>query len=265
MRMWWPVARGPAPALLAAAMALTVGCSGGPSGTATPSGGATQGTAAATTGSVVVPSLSPSGAPSQSATPSGSPSGLPGEPAERGPKAGAILAVAGVAAKHTLALRAGPGIDQQTVVALPSLTHGLVATGRARSLAGAIWYELRFGAQTGWSSSRYLVWLADTSDVTSTVKTALGQRDFAETMLDLGQSVARVRAPKATAADLVVSAGPTVGDLGEIVLDVRSAGDDSVFGERLHVFGTPQTEGFVLKSVELTVLCSRGVSAGRCV
>ena len=63
----------------------------------------------------------------------------------------------------------------------------------------------------------------------------------------------------------VVSGGPSVGDLGEITLDIATTGDDSVAAQRIHVFGTPMEEAFVLKAVELTVLCWRGVSAGKCV
>ncbi len=259
------VGRTPAPAVLLAAITLTVGCSGGSPGPAAPTVGS-AGTSAPTASSLAGSSAGPTGTAtgSGSGSPSPSPSGPPGEPFDRGPKAGAVLAVFGVSAEHTLALRAGPGIDHQTVAAMPSLTQGLVATGRARSLTGAIWYELRFGAQTGWSSSRYLAWLADTGDVTSTVRTALGKGDVAETMLDLGRAVARVQAPKAAPADIVVSAGPTVGALGEITLDVAWTGDDSVAGQRLHVLATPGTQGFVLKSVELTPLCSRGVNGGLC-
>ena len=249
------------PILLTLLVGLVAGCSSGSSGTASSAATTAGPTAGASTPSLAGSSLGPS--TSDSASPSGTPTptGLAGEPYDRGPKAGAILAVWGVAAGHTLAMRAAPGTDRQTVVALAGLTHGLVATGRARSLAGVIWYELRFGAQTGWSSARYLVWLADSTDVTTTVAPALGQHP-AKTMTDLGQAVARIRAPLSNPADVVVTGAETA---GEVTVDVAGAGDDAVAGQRLHVIGTPVADGFVLKSVELTMLCSRGLSGGKCV
>ncbi len=60
------------------------------------------------------------------------------------------------------------------------------------------------------------------------------------------------------------SAAATVGDLGEVTFDVVGMPDDAQHGVRLHVFGTPLPGGFALKSVEATVLCSRGVTAGSC-
>jgi hypothetical protein len=242
--------------------AVLAACSGG-SATSAPAAPSTTSSPSAA-GSADA-SVSPSGSAAASVSASPSPTGLPGEPYDRGPKAGATLAVFGVEAGHTLALRERPGIDQQTAVALPSLTTGLVATGRARNLPGAIWYELRYGAQTGWSSARYLAWAADTSDVTAAVVAELKKYPNAETMLDLGRLVARTKVAAAGGGEVVVSGGPSVGDLGEITLDVATTGDDSVAGQRIHVFGTPIDEAFVLKSVESTVLCSRGVSAGRCV
>lgn len=50
------------------------------------------------------------------------------------------------------------------------------------------------------------------------------------------------------------------GDLGEVTWEVLGLADDSVWGLRLHVFGTPVPDGFSLKSVEQTDLCLRGGS-----
>ena len=87
-------------------------------------------------------------------------------------------------------------------------------------------------------------------------------------MLELGNIVADVFVPPDPEIGLriAVVAAPTVGDLGEITLDVIGFGDDSVLGVRLVVFGTPgDGAGFGLKSVELTQLCARGAYDGLCV
>jgi hypothetical protein len=240
------------------ALAACSGTSSAPAPTA-----ASGPTSPAASGAVAT-ATSPSGVSSASASGSPSPTGLPGEPYDRGPKAGATLAVFGVESGHTLALRVRPGIDQPTAVALPSLTNGLVATGRARNLPGSIWYELRYGAQTGWSSAQYLAWLADATDVTAAVVAELKKYPQAGTMLDLGRVVVKAKSG-AGGGDVIVSAAPSSTDVGEITLDVSTVGDDSVAGQRLHIVGTPVDGAFVLKFAERTLLCSRGVSAGRCV
>ncbi|NNC44231.1 MAG: hypothetical protein HKO03_13440 [Acidimicrobiia bacterium] len=61
---------------------------------------------------------------------------------------------------------------------------------------------------------------------------------------------------------------PTEGDLGEVTYDVVGIGDDSVLGERLHIFGQPTGDGsgFSLMAVESQVLCGRGVTdQGLCI
>ena len=83
----------------------------------------------------------------------------------------------------------------------------------------------------------------------------------------IGMIVAETLASDEPPSRIVMSVGPTVGDLGEVTYDVVGIGDDAVRGFRLHVFGTPDEggEGFVLKSVEQTVLCGRGLSGELCV
>jgi hypothetical protein len=85
-------------------------------------------------------------------------------------------------------------------------------------------------------------------------------------MLDLGFLVADFLASEEPPSDIVLVEAPTVGDLGEVTYDVIGLGDDAVRGLRVHVFGTPITEAFTLRTVEVTVICGRGVDAdGLCV
>jgi hypothetical protein len=84
-------------------------------------------------------------------------------------------------------------------------------------------------------------------------------------MVAMGEAVAAARAPadEGPRPTVTVVDGPTVGDLGEVTVDVLGLADDSLRGERLHVFATPDPagEGFGLKTVEATALCARGVTA----
>jgi hypothetical protein len=219
------------------------------------------------------PGAAASTAPPLSVTTAGSPTlrtvpaqALPGEPFGSGPTAGQSLAVIGIAAGRTLAVRSLPGSGQPTLTTLAPVATGVVAAGRARLVGSTIWDEVTVRGVTGWAEAAHLAAPADTTDLTAEVVQRLGRRPVAETMLDLGTAVAQVYVSTEPPSTVTVSVSPSVGDLGEITVDVVGLGDDSVTAMRLHIFGTPGTESFTLKSVEGTPFCSRGVAAsGRCV
>jgi hypothetical protein len=193
---------------------------------------------------------------------------LPGEPIDVGPAAGDELAVVGIAHDDVLNFRTAPGTDSPVLSKLPSLTRGLIATGRARSLPESIWFEVEIDGVTGWVSSAYVGHLGETDDATSEVIAAAGDTPEAETMLDLGMIVAEAMASADPPSRIVMSVAPIVGDLGEVTFDVVGLGDDALGGLRLHVFGDPAEggEAFVLSNVERTIICSRGVTdEGLCV
>ena len=72
-----------------------------------------------------------------------------------------------------------------------------------------------------------------------------------------------LRLPAATPKTFTAVNRYWVGDLGEVTYDVIGFPDDSVTGVRLHVFGEPSGNGFVLRTVESTTLCARGATGGR--
>ena len=193
---------------------------------------------------------------------------LPGEAIAIGPAAGDELAVVGIAHDDVLNFRTAPGTDSPVLSKLPSLTRGLIATGRARSLPESIWFEVDLDAVAGWVSSAYVGQLGQTDDATSEVIAAAGETPEGETMLDLGMIVAEVMASDDPPSRIVMSVAPIVGDLGEVTYDVVGLGDDALGGVRLHIFGDPAEggEAFVLSNVERTIICSRGVTdEGLCV
>jgi hypothetical protein len=115
---------------------------------------------------------------------------------------------------------------------------------------------------TGWADSASLAYLGATYDATARIVAKLGGPPTAGSMLELGRIVAMAEAPtqEPIVSRVTVTVAPTLGDLGEVTYDVVGFPDDSVGGERLHVFGTPG-DTFTLKTVEATTLCRRGVSA----
>lgn len=204
-----------------------------------------------------------------STTAAPTPSELPGERIELFPQEGATLAVVGVAADDVLNVRAAPGTQYEIVAELEPLADDLTATGHNRQLDdGSIWNEVTVGGETGWANSAFLAQLGDVGDITSELYPDVADRPSAETMLELGQVVGDQRAgDELPEPDIVVVDGPSVGDLGEITVDVVGYPDDAVLGERLHVFAEPDPggESFTVRTVEATTLCRRGVSEGRCV
>ena len=213
---------------------------------------ATTSTTAATTTS----------APATTTTPGSSE--LPGEPIDFGPAAGDTLAVVGVAHDDVLNLRAAPGADQEILEGIPPTYDALTAVGQTRELPESLWIAVDYQGTEGWVNLRYIGYLGETTDVTHAVTEQLGGPPGAETMLELGLIVAEGMAGDPS-ADIVMSVAPSVGDFGEVTFDVTGVEDDSVRGSRLHVFGQPIDEAFLLASVEETVICARGVDAGACV
>ena len=191
-------------------------------------------------------------------------SGLPGEPTAFGPVAGDTLAVVGVAHDDVLNLRAAPGADQDILEGIPPTYDALTALGETRELPGSLWIGVDYQGTEGWVNLRYIGYLGDTTDITHSVTEQLGGAPGAETMLDLGLIVAEGVAGDPS-ADIVMSMAPSVGDFGEVTFDVTGFEDDSVRGSRLHVFGQPIDEAFLLASVEGTVICARGVDDGACI
>lgn len=192
---------------------------------------------------------------------------LPGERVEIFPYEGASLAVVGVEAGDTLNVRERPGTDSAVAFELEPLDMGFTATGHNRDMGDSFWSEINSEGRTGWANTSFLLQPGATDDITSQVAPNPEDRPRADTMRALGMAVAEPRASDEPPSRIVVVAGPSVGDLGEITIDIIGLGDDAVGGERLHIFGEPEDggEGFVLRTVERTVLCSRGVSDGNCV
>lgn len=189
---------------------------------------------------------------------------LPGERVETFPEEGALLAVVGVAAGETLPLRSGPGADFDVLVELEPLTTNVTATGHQRMVDGELWSEITADDDTGWAEAAHLLQPGSVDDITATLFPTPADRPQAETMEELGQAVANLRASVEPPSDIVVVDGPTVTDLGEITVDVIGLGDDSIGGERLAIFADPDPggEGFTVRSVEATTLCLRGVGGG---
>ena len=192
---------------------------------------------------------------------------LPGEPIEIGPQPGDVLAVIGVAHNDVLNVRMAPGTDQTIIAELAPLADDIVALGNTRALPRSIWLEVEANGVTGWANASFFGYIGQTTDVTAAIVDELGELPWAPTMEDLGMVVAGSLVVDGPPSGIIMSVAPTFGDLAEVTFDVIGIQDDSIRGFRVHVFATPDEdgEGFVLKSVEQTVLCGRGLSGELCV
>ncbi len=185
------------------------------------------------------------------------------------PFEGPIVGVVGVRYDDQLNVRSGPSTAFAVIGTLKPLDEGLTGTGRGWELpSGAVWWEIQFDGGTGWANQGYLSRFGAVDDITAQVVGALGEIPWAPTMDELGSAVAATFATSDGEVEqsVTVVAAATVGDLGEITIDIVGSADDSVEGHRLHVFGQPADGGgFSLMAVESTILCLRGVSEGICV
>lgn len=190
---------------------------------------------------------------------------LPGEPIDIGPAEGDVLAVIGVAYDDVLNLRAIPGTAGRILVELEPLVDDLTALGNARLLPQSIWYEVEYEGSAGWVNSSFVGYLGEVTDTTAGLIASIGETPSAPTMEALGALIGEHVASESQSARVTVTVAATVGDLGEITLDVVGLEDDALRGLRLHVFATPTDGEFTLKSVEQTLLCGRGLADGLCV
>ena len=216
--------------------------------------GAPDDTASPTAPDDPAPTLTPSDRPDPS------PTELAGEPYDGPPLGGrpASLAVIGVSHDDVLNVRSGPGTAAEVVATLDPHATQVAATGRARLLPRSIWLEVAVDGTLGWASSSYLAFFGLTDDVTSEVVADAGGYPSAETLTGLAREVAALRASEEPPSRIVISGAPSVGDLGEVTVDVIGLADDAQVGERLVVFATPGDERFTVKAVEATQLCGRG-------
>lgn len=207
--------------------------------------------------------------PSTSTTATPTPSELPGERIELFPYEGAELAVVGVEADDVLNVRAAPGAEYEIVARLDPLADGIGPTGHNRQLEdNTIWAEIEVDGTTGWASTAFLAHPGAVRDVTSQLYPTPEDLPRAETMVELGEMVADgIIVDGEPQPEVVVVDGPTIGDLGEITVDVVGLPDDAQLGERLRIFAEPDPggESFTVRTVESELLCRRGVSDGLCV
>lgn len=193
---------------------------------------------------------------------------LPGDPFDIVPAAGTALAVVGVEHDDVLNVRSGPGTEFDIIETLDPTSTEAISLGEGRLLPSSIWWKVDANGISGWANASFLAMIGVTEDATSAIVDSFGSIPTGETMLELGELVAGEAASEDPPSSIVVSVSPSVGDLGEITMDVIGLGDDSVRGVRLHIFGQESEDGagFTLKSVESTALCGRGVTdEGLCV
>ena len=174
--------------------------------------------------------------------------------------------VVGVPTDDVLNARAGPGTTETVVSTLDADGGMVVVTGDAMLVASNPWWEIDLGGDRAWVNAQYLGALADTWDITSWLVDRAGAIPVSESMEDL---VAQVVALRGGGEATVISVGLSAdGLLAEMAIDLFTASDDSVRGERLRVFGQRMSadDPFGLHSVEATSICWRGVDQmGLCV
>jgi len=191
--------------------------------------------------------------------------GLPGEPWDGFASAGDLFGVVGVAHDDVLNVREAPDAGSTIIETLDPTEMGVEATGEGRLLPSTIWYQVDTDSGVGWVNARFVAFIGGTDDATAEY-IATGSPTNAETMVELADAVADAFIFDPDVGTTVTqTVAPSVGDLAEITYDIIGLGDDAVGGFRLHIFATPVGEGFELKSIERTLLCSRGTAGELCV
>ena len=205
------------------------------------------------------PAESPVESPGDATEPDESPESEPtgAAPAPGGAPELGDLAVVGVQRGDVLNVRSGPGVGNPVVAELAPTASGFTATGRTRDVGGgARWSEVETSEVSGWVNSRYLALVGQTEDVTAMFDDPVRARTPARLA---GAMVDRLY-PDPPRPVVVVVEGPRRGDLTELLVDVIGIGDDTARGWRWLVFAETAGDGYRLRTVEETVLCSRDVT-----
>ena len=89
-----------------------------------------------------------------------------------------------------------------------------------------------------------MAYLGDTDDITASVVADLGGTiPEASNMAALADIVAGTLASTDPVSKVTTTVAPSLGDLGEITIDIIGIGDDSVLGFRLVIFGQSEDGG----------------------
>lgn len=129
-----------------------------------------------------------------------------------------------------------------------------------------MWLEIETSETTGWVHSQFVAPLFSTFDLTADIRAAKDGTTTGSSIEEIGdQVVAIIVRGSNPLPDVIVVEGPTAGDPSEITYDLTGFGDDSVWGERLHLFVRETNDGaerLELQRVEVTYICMRGSGGG---
>ena len=118
-----------------------------------------------------------------------------------------------------------PGLGGEIIETLAPHADDVVAEGRTRFLPNSIWFQVTVDGETGWASSSFLGYLGMTDDATAEILGLAGDTPVAETLTDLALTVADLVASDEPPSRIRITAAPTIGDLGEITVDLVGQGD----------------------------------------
>ncbi len=193
---------------------------------------------------------------------------LPGEPFEFGPAEGSTVAVVGVAADDVLNVRRLPDSSSEVIAELDPMGDAIL-TARKRDLGTSIWYEVEVPEGVGWANATFLAPIGGTRDATNEFSDLLGGLPTAastDALIEafLARLVAFGETQEGPPVTAIVIDGPTVGDLDEATIDMLGYADDSVRGDRLHLFIMNEGGTAAIKSIEATTICQRGSDGAYC-
>ena len=183
-----------------------------------------------------------------------------------GPQAGDAVAVVGVAHDDVLNVREGPGTGFGVSGALEPTAVDVVVTGKARLLSESVWYEVNADSGTGWVNGAYLGLLGSTDDATPLVVDMFGNPLAGDDLDFLGATIADAFLGEEGSGWIALvepSEGVSAAAVASLTYDAVGLDDDSVKGYRLVIHATQDAsnEPFVMRAVERTSICWRGVTA----
>jgi len=192
----------------------------------------------------------------------------PGEPFDIGPADGDKMAVVGVAFDDKLNFRSGPDPSDSIVGSAAPLDFSIdiVSQGEGLLFTKNAWWKTKIDGKDSYANFAFLGALGDELGMSSDIENALEDNNTQSSIDDLIAAITLIRGDEDTKSVVIKKASNITDTKGTVMFDMIGLKDDAVKGERLEITYAvnEDRDEFTFETAVVQSICSRGVTAGKC-